>query len=308
MRRTILLLTVMSTSILLAGGVALAASLLDQEQTDTASGVGFDASYPLAQTFTAGLSGSVDKVSVTAWRAGSTGVGDMLVSIQTLDEAGFPSGTVLGSGSADVDGFATFPPGDPVDIPLTQPAPVSAGTKYALVATSANAVPEGGSVYSWSGSTNDAYDRGDALGRRDGQWEHRSNNGENVDFAFKTFVAEPDTTAPRVTSTVPAGNATGVAPGTNVSAVFSEAMTAGSINTRTVKLMRAGTTTVIPAAVTYDATAKKVVLNPDSNLRLGTRYKAVVTTGARDLAGNLLDQNPSVAGNQSKSWVFTVRN
>ena len=54
---------------------------------------------------------------------------------------------------------------------------------------------------------------------------------------------------------------------------------------------RAGTTTVIGAVVSYDATAKKATLNPNANLRLGTKYKAVVTTGAKDLAGNQLDQN-----------------
>ncbi len=53
----------------------------------------------------------------------------------------------------------------------------------------------------------------------------------------------PDTTAPRVKRVVPAENATGIAPGANVSAFFSEAMRAGSINTNTVKLFKAGTTT-----------------------------------------------------------------
>jgi hypothetical protein len=32
-----------------------------------------------------------------------------------------------------------------------------------------------------------------------------------------------------------------------------------------------------------------------------------VTTGAQDLAGNALDQNPNIAGNQSKTWKFTVQ-
>jgi subtilisin family serine protease len=130
--------------------------------------------------------------------------------------------------------------------------------------------------------------------------------GDMVDA--RAAVTGPDSTAPKVVSTTPKANANGIAPRTNINASFSEAMTAGSINTSTVKLMRAGTTTVIPAAVTYDATAKKAVLNPNSNLRLGTRYKAVVTTGARDLADNLLDQNPTLSGNQPKKWFFTVRN
>jgi hypothetical protein len=117
-----------------------------------------------------------------------------------------------------------------------------------------------------------------------------------------------DTTPPRVSSTVPGANATGVAPGANITATFSEAMNVNFINGTTVKLFRAGTTTEIGAVVSYDATAKKAILNPNANLQLGTKYKAVVTTGAQDLAGNRLDQNSSLSGLQQKAWTFTIRN
>jgi hypothetical protein len=117
-----------------------------------------------------------------------------------------------------------------------------------------------------------------------------------------------DTQAPRVSGTFPAAGATGIGPGVNVKATFSEAMRATSINTNTVKLFRAGTTTPIEAVVSYDTQTKTATLNPNANLRLGTKYKAVVTTGARDLAGNRLDQNRSLSGLQQKAWFFTVRN
>ena len=117
-----------------------------------------------------------------------------------------------------------------------------------------------------------------------------------------------DTRAPRVSSTFPAAGATGIGPGVNVKATFSEAMKATSINTNTVKLFRAGTTTPIEAVVSYDTQTKTATLNPNANLRLGTKYKAVVTTGTRDLAGNRLDQNRSLSGLQQKAWSFTVRN
>jgi Tol biopolymer transport system component len=117
-----------------------------------------------------------------------------------------------------------------------------------------------------------------------------------------------DTQAPRVSSTFPAAGATGIGPGVNVKATFSEAMKATSINTNTVKLFRAGTTTPIEAVVSYDTQTKTATLNPNANLRLGTKYKAVVTTGTRDLAGNRLDQNRSLSGLQQKAWSFTVRN
>ncbi len=121
-------------------------------------------------------------------------------------------------------------------------------------------------------------------------------------------VTVQDTIAPKVKRVVPAENATGIAPATNVNAYFSEAMRVGSINLNTIKLFKAGTTTALPATLTYDATTKKATLNPNANLQRGARYKAVVTIGVRDLASNQLDQNPSLTGLQQKVWFFTVRN
>jgi N-acetylglucosamine-6-sulfatase len=115
-----------------------------------------------------------------------------------------------------------------------------------------------------------------------------------------------DTTRPRVTSTSPAANATGVAPSANVTATFSEAMMSSSINGTTFKLFKKGSTTKIGAAVSYDGATKKATLDPTNNLRLGTTYKAVVTTGAKDLASNQLDQNTTTTGLQQKTWLFTV--
>ena len=128
-----------------------------------------------------------------------------------------------------------------------------------------------------------------------------------ADQTFTTATAA-DTTAPQVTRVVPAENATGIAPGANVTASFSEAMRSGSINTKSVKLLKAGDPTVVPATVTYDATAKRATLDPNANLLRGTKYKVVVSSAARDAAGNNLDQNPTQTGNQPKSWSFTVRN
>jgi hypothetical protein len=43
-------------------------------------------------------------------------------------------------------------------------------------------------------------------------------------------------------------------------------------------------------------------------LSKGTKYKAVVTTGAKDAAGNQLNQNSTTDSLQQKVWTFTVRN
>jgi methionine-rich copper-binding protein CopC len=119
-----------------------------------------------------------------------------------------------------------------------------------------------------------------------------------------------DSVPPTVISTSPANNTTGIATA-NVTATFSEEMKASSIISpattfKLVKLNTDGTTTKVTATVSYDAATKQAILDPATNLNSGT-YKATVTTGAQDLAGNALDQKPDVAGNQSKSWKFTVQ-
>jgi N-acetylglucosamine-6-sulfatase len=115
--------------------------------------------------------------------------------------------------------------------------------------------------------------------------------------------AEWDT---RVTSTVPKANATAVSPTTNVTATFSEDMNVDTITGQTFKLFKKGTTTKTGATVTYDAITDTATLDPTSSLEGGVTYKAVVTTGAKDVAGNPLDQNSSTAGLQQKAWLFTV--
>lgn len=115
-----------------------------------------------------------------------------------------------------------------------------------------------------------------------------------------------DITAPRVKWTVPGVNALDVAPTVNVKAKFSEEMDSDTINGKTFKLFEEGTTTKVAAAVSYDASTHKAKLNPTDSLQSGVTYRAVVTTGAEDLAGNPLDQKPNKVGNQKKTWTFTV--
>jgi N-acetylglucosamine-6-sulfatase len=127
-----------------------------------------------------------------------------------------------------------------------------------------------------------------------------------------------DTTRPRVTSTSPAANATGIAPSTNVIATFSEKMMASSINTpattfKLLKVTSSGTTQITNVSVSLSTDGLTATLNPFGSsttvLARGTKYKAVVTTGAKDMASNQLDQDQSPSnGLQQKAWTFTVRN
>jgi Tol biopolymer transport system component len=132
-------------------------------------------------------------------------------------------------------------------------------------------------------------------------------------FVHELPAAPADTTPPTVTSVSPANKATGVAAATNLSATFSEAMRPASINTNTFTLNQMvtnpdGTITRVPvaASVSYEAATRQATLDPNADLSAGARYEAKVKPGAKDLAGNSLDQNPTLAGNQPKVWRFTI--
>jgi Tol biopolymer transport system component len=116
-----------------------------------------------------------------------------------------------------------------------------------------------------------------------------------------------DTTQPKVMSTRPANKATKVSRTANVTATFSEAMNEASVEAPgVVTLKKSSGGAAVAATVTYNPTAKKVILNPNLSLARNTLYSAEVTTGATDLAGNQLDQNSTTAGNQAKTWKFTT--
>ena len=97
----------------------------------------------------------------------------------------------------------------------------------------------------------------------------------------------PDVTRPSVTLTVPADDATGVALGGAIEAVFTEPMDPGTINVANFTVQEADTR--ITGTVTY--TGVTATFHPSMPLSPDTVYSAVVTTGAQDLAGNALARN-----------------
>ena len=131
-------------------------------------------------------------------------------------------------------------------------------------------------------------------------------NGHSRAFLATPGTAPPDTMAPTVTRTAPKANANEVAPTANVRATFSEEMNSDTIDGQIFQLFKKGTTTQIAAQVSYNADTDTAKLDPTSNLRRGVAYKAVVSTWAKDAAGNRLDQNSSTTGLQQKVWYFTV--
>ena len=123
-----------------------------------------------------------------------------------------------------------------------------------------------------------------------------------------------DTKHPRVIEVRPAEGATGVSPfdpccpseSHRVVAFFSEDMKAGSAM-NAIKLYRKGSDTPFANyGVDYNAAKRKVTFWPETPLRRRTTYKAVVSTQAKDLAGNMLDQNRNRTDLQPKVWYFTI--
>ena len=122
-----------------------------------------------------------------------------------------------------------------------------------------------------------------------------------VDVVFLNS-SEPDTTAPTVTATSPAGGATNVAANTLVTATFSESVNPETVTGSTFEL-RDPTNAIVPAAVTYDAATRRATLDPAANLLTSTTYTARIRGGAadprvKDQAGNALAQD--------LFWTFTT--
>src|SRR6185369_6076866 len=115
----------------------------------------------------------------------------------------------------------------------------------------------------------------------------------NKTWSFTTG-ATADTTAPTVSSTIPADTATGVAINQNLTVTFSEAMDPATISATTFTVMQGATP--VPGVVTYVGTM--ATFNPTTDLAANTVVTATITTDAKDLAGNALAAN--------KTWSFTT--
>jgi uncharacterized protein (TIGR03437 family) len=117
--------------------------------------------------------------------------------------------------------------------------------------------------------------------------------GSNYTWTFTTG-ANPDTTPPRVISTVPANGAIPVNVSANLTATFSEPMNPLTINAASFTVFQGAT--AVPGAVTY--TGSTATFTPAGKLESNTLYKATITGQVTDLAGNPLQGH--------WSWSFTT--
>jgi len=129
----------------------------------------------------------------------------------------------------------------------------------------------------------------------------------NTSASSNATTVKVDTTKPAVIGTAPLSRATNVARGTNLTATFSEKMRTDTVNATTFKVFKVnpdGTQTrIADVVVSLSSDGLKATLNPFGAktilLARNTKYKGVLSTGTKDLAGNSLDQQ--------KSWTFTTK-
>ena len=128
-------------------------------------------------------------------------------------------------------------------------------------------------------------------------------------WTFTTGVA-PDTTRPRVASTVPTtttpGPTTGVPTNTAITAVFTEEMAPATITGTSFTLTGPGTTAVA-GTVSYAVGTATATFTPTATLAAGTTYTATITSAATDVAGNALAGNQaSLPAASNYVWTFTT--
>lgn|GEM_PF-4818072 len=167
----------------------------------------------VAQTFTAGLWGSLDRVSLDlgygyftvnfAGNGGSAPSNDLTVDIAAVDASGAPDmGHVLATGSvSSANAFSSSTPAW-FDVDFAAPATVSAGTQYAIVAYAS-----GSDEYDWWSTATNPYAGGEGWvttppPTSSSVWTSFTAD----DLAFKTYVVVA--TAPSASISAPADNQT----------------------------------------------------------------------------------------------------
>ena len=175
------------------------AGTLDQQQTTPGFGsIAVDASFSRAQTFTSGLTGQLDQVDLKLQGQSLT----TPLTVQIRDGSGTgPGTTVLATTTVPTSAVTDGGPVTFVPIAFTTPAPVTAGTQYAVVAMN-NSIG-----WAWEAgivSPTSPYVAGKPYGSPGflgaGPWSE--GNGE-TDFEFKTYVVPPPPSGGGPSTTTP---------------------------------------------------------------------------------------------------------
>jgi hypothetical protein len=177
-----------SATLLVGAAAPASAGTLDQQQTNGSSSTQVHSNQSVAQTFTAGLSGGLDQVDLYLDKEG---IPTAPLNVEIRDAfGGAPGNAVLASFSVPNPAV----PADPgfLSIPFAAPAPVTAGTQYAIVAHSVTAQVN---RYEWRRSPFDTYAGGAPFVSPQspplGGWSVPL----SLDQAFRTYVAVPPSAA-----------------------------------------------------------------------------------------------------------------
>jgi hypothetical protein len=174
-------------AVLLLGATASAsAGTLDQQQTSSNTNAGIFSSVSGAQTFTAGITGGLDRADLLL--SALTPIPEPLTVEIRNASAGEPGTSVLASGSIPNSAIGPNPPAF-VPVTFATPAAVTAGTRYTLVAYTTHAVND--SLGWYYQSDTDPYSRGALFSGGGpvppvGPWNDQEGDD---DFGFKTYVA-----------------------------------------------------------------------------------------------------------------------
>jgi hypothetical protein len=174
-------------------GVAASASAgtLDQQQAVGSGDARVGTDESLAQTFTAGLTGGLDRIDLLLGSDGSGPTVPLTVEIRSAS-SGPPGPTVLATGSVPPSAVSLADAWTPITFATA--VPVTAGTQYAIVAYSS---VDMANSYFWGLEFDNPYPAGanffQTVSPPDGPWTLTALDG---DQAFKTYVAVPASPAP----------------------------------------------------------------------------------------------------------------
>lgn len=126
---------------------------------------------------------------------------------------------------------------------------------------------------------------------------HSNKMGVSYVFQFKTAVL-PDLETPKIKTVYPPNAASDVSKNVQIQATFSKKLKAKTVNKYTFFLTNENAGEQVNGKVVYDAQKNAAVFMPDNELKDGYNYRATVTEGISDNAGNPLEKGVS--------WSFTI--
>ena len=184
----------------LVPAAAGAVGTLDQQQGDgTSAAFSITSTASEAQTFTAGVTGQLDRVELLLSQ-NTTASTSTTVQIRNVNADGTPGTTILATSSVAADAPPQYPAQSFVAADFATPAPVVAGTEYAIVASSSNTAASLG-YHRWGFEQGDPYPTGASFimfGPPSGTWEVASVG----DFGFRTYVSPPSAPCNGLSATI----------------------------------------------------------------------------------------------------------